>query len=252
MRRLVVCCLLCLAVATAHAQTRPLTGGTSADTPLRPVTRTVALTNARVVVSPGRVLERATVLVRDGRIEAVGERVAVPFDARRIAADSLTVYAGFVDAFSAAGVPAPADAERYTGDPGAAPRERTGVTPDRDVRRLFDASDARIAALREAGFAVAHVAPREGLFSGQGALVSLRDPMRGETSADLFLRGPVSLVARIDGASGVYPATPMGVLAVMRESVENARRRGDADGEPDTLAGGREWRRRRIERRLEQ
>ncbi len=32
-------------------------------------------------------------------------------------------------------------------------------------------------------------------------------------------------MAAIDPASGVYPATPMGVLSVMRETVENARRR---------------------------
>ena len=77
------------------------------ETPLRPVTGTTAITNARVVVAPGRVLDRATVVVRDGRIVAVGRDAAVPFDANRVAGDSLTVYAGFVDAFSEAGVPTP-------------------------------------------------------------------------------------------------------------------------------------------------
>ncbi len=234
MRRLaVLCCLLTVAIlaaTSAHAQSRPLSGGTGEETPLRPATRTVALTNARVVVAPGRVLERATVVVRDGRIVSVGSREAVPFDARRIAADSLTVYAGFVDAFSTAGVAAPADAERYTGDPGSPPRERAGVTPDRDVRATFDATDARIAALRAAGFTLAHVVPRDGLFSGRGALVSLRAPERGEPAGGLFVSGIISLVARIAGARGVYPATPMGALAVMRGAVENARRRQDARG----------------------
>ncbi len=215
-----------LAFGPAHAQ------GVRADTPLRPVTNAVAITNARVVVSPGNVLERATVVVRDGRIEAVGEDATVPFDAEIVEGDSLTVYAGFVDAFGTAGV---AEMERieYDGDPGDPPREVAGIVPDRDVRDLFDATDARIKQLREAGFTAAHVAPREGLFSGQGAVVLLRDlgrgnAGRGEPREALVLTDPISLVARIAPVRGAYPGTPMGVLSVMRQTVENARRRGAA------------------------
>lgn len=229
----------CLAALAALLVASPaLAQGISAETPLRPVTNAVAITNARVVVAPGRILDRATVVVRDGRIESVGEDVAVPFDADVVEGDSLTVYAGFVDAFGYAGVPEPDDPERYEGDRGNPPRELAGIVPDRDVRQLFDASDARIKQLREVGFTAAHIAPREGLLSGQGAVVLLREPMRGEAPEALVLTEPLSLVARIDGASGVYPATPMGVLSVMRETVENARRRRAARTAFDEAADG--------------
>ncbi|WP_412060911.1 amidohydrolase family protein [Rubrivirga sp. IMCC45206] len=216
----------CLAAVAALALAAPaLAQGISADTPLRPVTRAAAITNARVVVAPGRVLDRATVVVRDGRIVAVGRDAAVPFDAEVVEGDSLTVYAGFVDAFGYAGVPKPEDPEDYTGDRGDPPRERAGIMPDRDVRATFDATDARIKALREAGFTAAHVAPRDGLFAGQGAVVLMREAQRREPAQALVLTDAMSLVAQIDPASGVYPGTPMGVLSVMRETVENARRR---------------------------
>jgi imidazolonepropionase-like amidohydrolase len=214
--------------------------GIRRDTPIRPVTRTLAITDARVVVAPGRVLDRATVVVRDGRIEAVGEDVEVPFDAHVIEADTLTVYAGFVDAFGYAGVPKTDDEERPEGiDPGAPPRRFAGIVPDRDVRETYAADDAAIKGLREAGFTVAHVAPREGLFSGQGAVVLLRELGRLEEAPAVVLAGPVSFVARLDPASGVYPATPMGVLAVMRETVENARRRAAAQEAFDDGASAR-------------
>ncbi len=211
-----------LLVLPARAQ------GVSEDTPLRPVTGAVALTNARVVVAPGRVLDRATVVVRDGRIVAVAEGAEVPFDARVVEADSLTVYAGFVDAFGYEGVPEPEDPERYEGDRGDPPRDLAGILPDRDVRTLFDPSQATIAQFRNVGFTAAHVAPRDGLFSGQGTVVLLRELGRGEHTEALVLTGPISAVARIDTAPGVYPSTPMGVLAVMRETVENARRRRES------------------------
>ena len=43
--------------------------------------RVHALVGARVVTAPGRTLENATIVVRDGRIEAVGQQVAIPVDA---------------------------------------------------------------------------------------------------------------------------------------------------------------------------
>ena len=41
----------------------------------------MAFTNARIVMSPGHVLDNAVLIVRDSRIEAVGTNVLVPPDA---------------------------------------------------------------------------------------------------------------------------------------------------------------------------
>ena len=220
-RRLALLAALTLTAAPALAQR----GGTTAETPLRPVTRTTAIVDARVVTAPGRVLDRATVIVRDGRIEAVGRDLRVPADADVLEADSFTVYAGFVDALGIEGVPKPPERERYTGNRGDPPRDRAGITPEADVRESFDPADARVASLRDIGFGAAHIAPREGLYAGEGTVVLLRTPGRDEAPRDLVLTGPVSLVARLETASGVYPSTVMGVAAVVRESFENARRR---------------------------
>ena len=214
---------------TADASAQVLRGGTSGDTPRRPVSTATAITNARVVVAPGRVLDRATVVVRDGRITAVGRDAEVPFDARIVEGDSLWVYAAFLDAFATAGVEDAEDVE-YDGDRGDPPRERAGIVPDRDVRGAFKPADTGVKALREAGFAAAHVAPTDGLFAGIGRVVLLREPGRAETMETLFLPATETAIAQIDGASGVYPATPMAVLSVMRETAENARREGTRRG----------------------
>ncbi|MBC7940406.1 MAG: hypothetical protein H7Z19_11680, partial [Chitinophagaceae bacterium] len=65
-----------------------------------------AITQARLVVSPGRVVEGGTLVMKDGVIVAAGAGVEVPAGARVWALPGRTVYAGFIDLASPLGVPA--------------------------------------------------------------------------------------------------------------------------------------------------
>ncbi|MEX0602597.1 MAG: hypothetical protein WD295_04595, partial [Bacteroidota bacterium] len=70
--------LLCLVLVgpNVFSQTAPTEG-------LRDNTPTVhAFTNARIILGPGRVLPSGTLVIRNGIIEAAGERVTAPADAR--------------------------------------------------------------------------------------------------------------------------------------------------------------------------
>src|SRR5689334_47753 len=67
----------------------------------------IALRGARVVTVSGPVLEKGTVLLRNGLIEAVGENIDLPKDAWVIDGAGITVYPGLIDALSTAGLPEP-------------------------------------------------------------------------------------------------------------------------------------------------
>ena len=64
-----------------------------------------AITGARIVVSPDKIIERGTLVMRDGVVVAVGTNVAVPAGAREWKLDGHTVYPGFIDLASSVGVP---------------------------------------------------------------------------------------------------------------------------------------------------
>lgn len=112
-----------------------------------------AIKDARVVTEPGKVLPKATVVIRDGVIEAVGADVKAPADALVMDGTGLTVYPGFLDAMSnwgydnalrrsEGGAPAPEDlaAEALAA---TKPDNRKGITPEFQVRTaLKSASDA--------------------------------------------------------------------------------------------------------------
>lgn len=204
-----------LVPASAYGQTDPLE-----DVPH--VTATVAFADVRIVQAPGRVIERGTVLMRDGLITAVGTDIDIPYDARLITGDSLVVYAGFIDGLSHAGIPEAKTPDRpsnvNTADP---PAEYAGIQPDRSARDLLEAGAESIAKLREAGFTAAHVVPQGRMLPGGGSIILLS----GDEPDRMVLRPNVSQFMQFQGAPGVYPATPIGVMAELRQLVRETRRR---------------------------
>src|SRR3970282_2270337 len=90
-----------VAFATALAQVP----SPSASPP--PVRADYALINVRIVTAPGRVIERGTVLTRDGRVAAVGAQVPIPAGVVQMDLSGHTVYPGLIDAATSIGLPSP-------------------------------------------------------------------------------------------------------------------------------------------------
>jgi len=64
----------------------------------------IALRNARIVTVSGPDIENGTVVIRDGKIEAVGTSVNVPAGAQTIDGHGLSVYPGMIDAGTVLGL----------------------------------------------------------------------------------------------------------------------------------------------------
>src|SRR6266536_2819738 len=109
MKNLVTALFLCCAMALAQSQPA------------------VAIHNAKIVTVSGSVINKGTVVVRNGLIEAVGENVAVPSDAMLVEGEGLTVYPGLIDALSTWGQPGAAPAA--TAATGRGGRGTTTATP---------------------------------------------------------------------------------------------------------------------------
>jgi imidazolonepropionase-like amidohydrolase len=187
---------------------------------LEPVARTYAITNATIVQSPGRKVENGTVVIKDGLIISIGKAIAIPPEAIIIKADSMFVYAGFIDGLTHAGVNKPKEElnKEKIKDPGNPPPDRAGITPQNDVRSFLNPSDKSVEELRNLGFTVAQVVPHGNLLPGQGSIVLL-----GGKSADLMvLVANSSFYSELTGASGIYPSTTMAVMAKWRELYKQA------------------------------
>ncbi|MEM9887315.1 MAG: amidohydrolase family protein [Bacteroidota bacterium] len=189
------------------------------------VTNTFALQKVTVVQAPGKVMTDATVVVKDGLIHAVGKNVEIPFDAKIVKADSMIVYPGFISGAAHIGIPKVEKKEegrrRYdpdVKDPGNPPNDKAGIQPERQVRDLLKADDNAIEGMRKLGFTTAQTMPDGKMLPGQASIVLLA----GASANDMILMDNTALFFQFKGASGVAPATVIGVMSKLRDLYKQA------------------------------
>ena len=210
-------CVVGLAVPYAWS-TGAIDDGSSLGSGLYPVA--YAITGAKIVTSPGKVLDPATIVVRRGVIETVGltKDVSVPYDAETIDGKGLVVYPGFIDLYSTAGQRA--GVERSATGKGrpvdlaeaplssTPPDNRRGLTPEFEVAGALEITDALAEPKRRAGFTDFVSAPGGAIATGQSALVSLS----GQPRREVIVRAPVALHVNLapptEPAAAAAPAAP--------------------------------------------
>ncbi len=213
--KLSVCAAILAAATPSTAQTPPFSG-------------VYAVVGARIEVGDGRVIEKGTVVVRNGVIVAVGADVKAPADAEVIKGDGLTVYPGFIDGYSSKGVTVPdgqpaQDTPPDTGTeapPFMREANRKGIRPEVKAADLLTITDDFAKPARSAGFVTEMISPSGGTINGLGALVNLNGLPRRDS---VVL--PTTTMDFSFGTSGSgYPGSPMGIIALTRQTLYDARR----------------------------
>lgn len=201
--------LLCGFAFALHGQTDKLPA----------VTRSYAIVNATIIQAPGRKIENGTVLLKDGLITNVGKGLAIPPDAIVIKADSMYVYAGFIDGLSHTGVAKPKEEPRERiKNPGNPPPEKAGITPQESVRSSLSAGEKSVEEMRNLGFTASQSVPYGSVLPGQASVILLG----GSSVNEMLLVSPSGLHANFSANASVYPATTMGIMAKWRDLYRSA------------------------------
>ena len=193
-----------------------------------------ALTNARIETVTKGTIDRGTVVIRNGVIEAVGATVTPPADAVVVDLSGKTITPAFIDLTSSVGLRVPpqqAGAGRgaapapIPGFPGAEPDVQTevrivGLEPERVIAEELSLTPTDARTPRDQGIATVLVAPSRGLFRGLSALLPLRD----DTASRWIVKSPVALHVGYQTVPGDYPSNLLGVIAYQRQAFYDAQR----------------------------
>jgi len=168
------------------------------------------ITNARITVEPGVVIDQGSLWIQDGKIVAVGTSLRANEGLRVIDLKGKSISPGWIDAGLETDLP------EFAPNQGS-PHWNSEITPQRSVANSVETL-ANIQKLRRAGITTALFAPKEGILKGTSAAAMTADapPAANLIRADVAMH--VRLTVSRSGGRNNYPSSPMGAVALARQT----------------------------------
>ncbi|NQW29354.1 MAG: amidohydrolase family protein [Ignavibacteria bacterium] len=224
----IILLLLLTAPVTSQITTRPIDGLRTKNVHL------IAYTNCTVVPEPGKKIDSAVIMVRDGKIVSVGKGLSIPEGAQVRNLRGAWVYAGFIEPFADnrqfGGRPAQPkkmgadheDEDEGPNTPGTvgAHHWNMAVRPERAASSTTVVSSADATKLNALGFTAATVSTHDGIFRGTSSTIILTEgPAASIVVADRVAQN----MSFVKGSSATpYPSSLMGSIALIRQTFFDA------------------------------
>ncbi|HNR16322.1 MAG TPA: amidohydrolase family protein [Chitinophagaceae bacterium] len=189
-----------------------------------------AFTNATIVKDATTTLTNATLVIKDGKIIAVGTGLKAPAGAVEVDCKGKYIYPSFIDLYADYGIAQP---QRQGGqfNFNQQPQLETAVKgaygwnqaikSDADAYRVFAVDDAKAKPLREAGFGTVLSHIRDGIARGTGAVVTLAN----EKENFVIVKENASAHYSFNKGTSTqsYPGSMMGMIALLRQTYLDAQ-----------------------------
>jgi imidazolonepropionase-like amidohydrolase len=179
--------------------------------------QTVAITGGKLYPVSGPPIEGGTVLIRDGKIVAVGKDIAIPSNAQRVDATGKWVTPGLVNSNTSLGF----------GDVGfsGGPRELSakghdGIAAGFQVWLGFNTQSTMIAPAREGGVTSVVASPSGGLVAGQAAIVDLGGAL---ALNDVLVKAPATMIAQIEDDESAKVGAAGEAIGMLRDLIEDTK-----------------------------
>jgi len=185
-----------------------------------------AFTHATIHVDARTVFADGTLLVKEGRVVAVGTGIAVPKGAVETDLKGKHIYPSLIDAFSTYGVeqakkekkdnPGP----QYDSDKKSAFAWNDALNPEVSAAEKFAPDSKKAEELRKQGFGATVSLVRDGIARGTSALVLTGS---GTPNENLLQPNVAANYSFSKGTSGQnYPSAQMGAIALLRQTYFDA------------------------------
>ncbi len=182
-------------------------------------------TNARIVVDPETIIEKGTLVIKDGWIVAVGEKIEIPKGAVIHDLKGKTIYPALIDPYTNYGMPEIKAVSRgrhpqIESNTKGAYGWNQSVKAEIEANKLFIYNDKLAEELRKMGFGAVLTFHRDGIVRGSAAVVSLGDARENE----LIIQDQAAAMFSFDKGTSTqdYPSSLMGAIALLRQTYLDA------------------------------
>lgn len=216
--------LLSTSVATNAQESFPINGVRDVRLGL------YAFTNATIVQNSTSKIEKGTLLIKQGKIIAVGATVAVPAEAVVVDCNGKYIYPSFVDPFTEYGVGGAkrtaggfnygAPAQFISNKPGAY-NWNQAIRPEINAYEIFATDESTASGYRANGFGTVFTHVKDGIARGTGAVVTLAT----NDAHQALLKTKAAAVYSFEKGSSTqsYPSSLMGSIALLRQTYLDAK-----------------------------
>ena len=191
---------------------------------------TYAFKNATIVKSAQQQISNATMLVRNGKIIAIGTMVTVPTDAIVIDCSGKFIYPSFIDAYADYGMPAQQGQGGFRGFGGPAQLTSNtkgafgwnqAIKADVEASKVFVTDDAKAKPFREVGFGTVLTHHKDGIARGTGTVVTLAN--KKENLVIIKEKASAHYSFNKGSSTQSYPSSMMGNISLLRQTYLDAK-----------------------------
>lgn len=193
-----------------------------------PVEGCYAFTNATIVKDAATTLPNASLVIRRGKITAVGVNIAIPKDAVVVDCKGKYIYPSFIDMYSDYGSQPVQRTPGNFGGPSQILSNTKGafgwnqaIRSETDMSTIFLVNEAKAKELRNIGFGTVLTHQMDGISRGTGTVVTLAN----EKENKVIIKERASANYSFDKGSSTqdYPGSLMGCIALLRQNFLDAQ-----------------------------
>lgn len=186
-----------------------------------------AFINAKIFIDNESIIDKGVLLIKDGVIVGVGEKVTIPKGSVVYDLKGKSIYPGLIDAYTSYGMPDIKSASRTRG---AAPQMESNtkgafgwnqaVKAEVEANKLFSDNNQTAEEMRKLGFGAALTFQKDGIVRGSAAVVSFGEGRENE----LMIHDKAAAMYSFDKGSSSqdYPSSLMGAIALLRQTYLDA------------------------------
>ncbi len=180
-----------------------------------------AFVGAKVYVSPQRSIDQGVLLVKDGKVHAIGEGLSVPEGAVVHDCKGRVIYPSFIDLYAGLNVEKKDKKKKGPTEKNTSGNWNPAIHPEFEFEPVFPFDEKKVDDWLASGIGVVQLHERDGIMRGSSAL--LRFGLHTPNLAMIEQRASQHFSFHKGSSTNDYPSSHIGAIALFRQTLYDAQ-----------------------------